>query len=144
MSPACGSIRTPTPLAEVLPVAVMSLEILQRNLRTQELLGQTQTQASQLEAHWQEDFHFVERLTLGIEQESGIERCPALGRVENRSHLDRRGLRQGASCQSQAEGRPDEAECLERLDEQHASIRRTGELFDFGRLAGGIGPRQAR
>jgi len=37
-------------LEEVLPVAVMSLEILQRNLRTQELLGQTQTQARQLEA----------------------------------------------------------------------------------------------
>ena len=35
-------------LAELLPVAAMSLEILQRNLRTQELLSQTQQQASQL------------------------------------------------------------------------------------------------
>ena len=34
--------------AEVLPVAGMSLEILQRNLHTQELLGQTQAQADQL------------------------------------------------------------------------------------------------
>jgi signal transduction histidine kinase/DNA-binding response OmpR family regulator len=33
---------------EVLPVAAMSLEILQRNLHTQELLGQTQAQANQL------------------------------------------------------------------------------------------------
>jgi signal transduction histidine kinase/CheY-like chemotaxis protein/CHASE3 domain sensor protein len=35
-------------LADLLPVVAMSLEILQRNLRTQELLGQTQEQASQL------------------------------------------------------------------------------------------------
>jgi signal transduction histidine kinase/DNA-binding response OmpR family regulator/HPt (histidine-containing phosphotransfer) domain-containing protein/HAMP domain-containing protein len=41
-------------LDEVLPVAAMSLEILQRNLRTQELLGQTQQQAHQLEAQAQE------------------------------------------------------------------------------------------
>jgi signal transduction histidine kinase/CheY-like chemotaxis protein len=34
--------------AEVLPVAAMSLEILQRNLHTQDLLGQTQAQADQL------------------------------------------------------------------------------------------------
>jgi len=34
--------------AEVLPVAAMSLEILQRNLHTQTLLGQTQAQADQL------------------------------------------------------------------------------------------------
>jgi signal transduction histidine kinase/CheY-like chemotaxis protein/HPt (histidine-containing phosphotransfer) domain-containing protein/HAMP domain-containing protein len=33
---------------ELLPVVAMSLEILQRNLHTQELLGQTQAQASQL------------------------------------------------------------------------------------------------
>jgi PAS domain S-box-containing protein len=36
-------------LDEVLPLVAMSLEILQRNLRTHELLGQTQTQARQLE-----------------------------------------------------------------------------------------------
>ena len=36
-------------LAEVMPLTAMSLEILQRNLRTQELLGQTQAQATQLE-----------------------------------------------------------------------------------------------
>ena len=36
-------------LEQLLPVAAMSLEILQRNLRTQELLGQTQEQAHQLE-----------------------------------------------------------------------------------------------
>jgi signal transduction histidine kinase/DNA-binding response OmpR family regulator/HPt (histidine-containing phosphotransfer) domain-containing protein/HAMP domain-containing protein len=36
-------------LEELLPVASLSLEVLQRNLRTQELLGQTQVQARQLE-----------------------------------------------------------------------------------------------
>ena len=36
-------------LDELLPVVAMSLDILQRNLRTQELLGQTQAQARQLE-----------------------------------------------------------------------------------------------
>jgi PAS domain S-box-containing protein len=36
-------------LAEQMPLVAMSLEILQRNLRTQELLGQTQAQARQLE-----------------------------------------------------------------------------------------------
>ena len=36
-------------LEELLPVVAMSLEILQRNLRTQELLAQTQEQARQLE-----------------------------------------------------------------------------------------------
>jgi signal transduction histidine kinase/CheY-like chemotaxis protein len=36
-------------LDELLPVVAMSLDILQRNLRTQELLGQTQEQANQLE-----------------------------------------------------------------------------------------------
>ena len=36
-------------LDELLPVVAMSLEVLQRNLRTQELLGQTQEQARQLE-----------------------------------------------------------------------------------------------
>jgi signal transduction histidine kinase/CheY-like chemotaxis protein/HAMP domain-containing protein len=36
-------------LEEVLPVVAMSLEILRRNLRTEELLGQTQAQAGQLE-----------------------------------------------------------------------------------------------
>ena len=41
-------------LAELLPVVAMSLEILQRNLRTQELLGQTQEQARQLEEHTEE------------------------------------------------------------------------------------------
>jgi signal transduction histidine kinase/DNA-binding response OmpR family regulator/HPt (histidine-containing phosphotransfer) domain-containing protein/HAMP domain-containing protein len=41
-------------LDELLPVAAMSLEILQRNLRTQELLSQTQEQARQLEEHTEE------------------------------------------------------------------------------------------
>jgi signal transduction histidine kinase/DNA-binding response OmpR family regulator/HPt (histidine-containing phosphotransfer) domain-containing protein/HAMP domain-containing protein len=41
-------------LDEVLPVVAMSLEILQRNLRTQELLGKTQDQARQLEAQAEE------------------------------------------------------------------------------------------
>ena len=36
-------------LDELLPIVAMSLEVLQRNLRTQELLGQTQAQARQLE-----------------------------------------------------------------------------------------------
>ncbi len=36
-------------LDELLPVVAMSLEVLQRNLRTEELLGQTREQASQLE-----------------------------------------------------------------------------------------------
>ncbi|HEY2343480.1 MAG TPA: MCP four helix bundle domain-containing protein, partial [Chthoniobacteraceae bacterium] len=38
-----------TLLEEVLPVVAMSLEVLQRNLHTQELLGQTREQARQLE-----------------------------------------------------------------------------------------------
>jgi two-component system, sensor histidine kinase and response regulator len=41
-------------LAELLPVVAMSLEILQRNLRTQELLGQTQEQARALEEQTEE------------------------------------------------------------------------------------------
>jgi signal transduction histidine kinase/CheY-like chemotaxis protein/CHASE3 domain sensor protein len=41
-------------LNELLPVVAMSLEILQRNLRTQELLGRTQEQARQLEQQAQE------------------------------------------------------------------------------------------
>ncbi|RIK64228.1 MAG: hypothetical protein DCC65_14515 [Planctomycetota bacterium] len=43
-----------TLLAELLPVVGMSLEILQRNLRTQELLSQTQEQARQLEEQTEE------------------------------------------------------------------------------------------
>lgn len=50
-----ASFRAPTKtehalLDEILKVAVMSLEILQRNLRTHELLNQTQEQANQLAA----------------------------------------------------------------------------------------------
>ena len=41
-------------LEELLPVVAMSLEILQRNLRTQELLAQTQEQARQLEEQTEE------------------------------------------------------------------------------------------
>ena len=41
-------------LAELLPVVAMSLEILQRNLRTQELLSQTQEQARTLEEQTEE------------------------------------------------------------------------------------------
>ena len=41
-------------LVEVMPLVAMSLEILQRNLRTQELLGQTQAQAAQLEEQKQQ------------------------------------------------------------------------------------------
>ncbi len=43
-----------TLLEELLPVVAMSLEILQRNLRTQELLTQTQTQKEELTAQQQE------------------------------------------------------------------------------------------
>ncbi len=43
------SAREQTLLDELLPVAAMSLEVLQRNLRTEELLGQTREQAGQLE-----------------------------------------------------------------------------------------------
>ena len=41
-------------LDELLPVVAMSLDILQRNLRTHELLGQTREQANQLEAQAKE------------------------------------------------------------------------------------------
>jgi len=41
-------------LAELLPVVAMSFEVLQRNLRTQELLAQTQEQARQLEEQTEE------------------------------------------------------------------------------------------
>src|SRR5208283_980305 len=41
-------------LDELLPVVAMSFEILQRNLRTQELLAQTQEQARQLEEQTEE------------------------------------------------------------------------------------------
>ena len=41
-------------LEELLPVAALSLEVLQRNLRTQELLGESQEQARQLEAQKEE------------------------------------------------------------------------------------------
>ena len=41
-------------LDEMLPVVAMSLEVLQRNLRTQELLSQTQEQARQLEEQTEE------------------------------------------------------------------------------------------
>ncbi len=41
--------REKTLLEELLPTVAMSLEVLQRNLRTQELLGETQEQARQLE-----------------------------------------------------------------------------------------------
>jgi len=41
--------REQTLLDELLPIAAMSLEVLQRNLRTEELLGQTREQARQLE-----------------------------------------------------------------------------------------------
>ena len=43
------STRERSLLDELMPVVAMSLEILQRNLRTEELLGQTQAQAQQLE-----------------------------------------------------------------------------------------------
>jgi two-component system sensor histidine kinase/response regulator len=48
------SVREQTLLEEVLPVVAMSLEILQRNLRTQELLSQTQEQARVLEEQTEE------------------------------------------------------------------------------------------
>ena len=48
------SEREQSLIAEVLPVVAMSLEILQRNLHTQELLGQTQAQAGQLAAQAEE------------------------------------------------------------------------------------------
>jgi signal transduction histidine kinase/DNA-binding response OmpR family regulator/HPt (histidine-containing phosphotransfer) domain-containing protein/CHASE3 domain sensor protein len=43
------SAREKALVDELLPVVAMSLEVLQRNLRTEELLGQTQEQARQLE-----------------------------------------------------------------------------------------------
>jgi two-component system, sensor histidine kinase and response regulator len=46
--------REKTLLEELLPVVAMSLEVLQRNLRTQELLGETQEQARQLEEQTEE------------------------------------------------------------------------------------------
>ncbi len=49
-------------LDQLLPVVAMSLEILQRNLRTQELLGQTQEQARQLEEQTDELRHSQEEL----------------------------------------------------------------------------------
>jgi two-component system, sensor histidine kinase and response regulator len=48
------SSREQALLDELLPVVAMSLEVLQRNLRTQELLAQTQEQARQLEEHTEE------------------------------------------------------------------------------------------
>ncbi len=48
------SSREQALLGELLPVAAMSLEVLQRNLRTQELLAQTQEQARQLEEQTEE------------------------------------------------------------------------------------------
>src|SRR5262249_49771396 len=41
-------------LDELIPLVAMSLEVLQRNLRTQELLGETQEQARQLEEQTEE------------------------------------------------------------------------------------------
>ena len=41
-------------LAEVMPLVAMTLEILQRNLRTEELLGQTRAQAAELEEQKQQ------------------------------------------------------------------------------------------
>jgi two-component system sensor histidine kinase/response regulator len=55
-------------LAELFPVAAMSLEILQRNLRTQELLKQTQEQARQLEDHTEELLAQQESLKASEEQ----------------------------------------------------------------------------
>ena len=46
--------RSQALLEEVLPLAAMTLEVLQRNLRTHELLGQTQGQAVQLEVQRQQ------------------------------------------------------------------------------------------
>ena len=48
------SSQEKTLLAELLPVVAMSLEVLQRNLRTQELLAQTQEQARTLEEQTEE------------------------------------------------------------------------------------------
>jgi PAS domain S-box-containing protein len=48
------SSREQALLDELLPVVAMSLEVLQRNLRTQELLAQTQEQARQLEEQTEE------------------------------------------------------------------------------------------
>jgi two-component system sensor histidine kinase/response regulator len=55
-------------LAELFPVAAMSLEILQRNLRTRELLKQTQEQARQLEDHTEELLAQQESLRASEEQ----------------------------------------------------------------------------
>ena len=55
-------------LAEVLPVVGMSLEVLERNLRTQELLAQTQEQARQLEQQTEELVAQQDELTRQQEQ----------------------------------------------------------------------------
>ena len=49
-------------LAELMPLVAMSLEVLQRNLRTQELLGQTQEQARKLAEQTDELTHSQEEL----------------------------------------------------------------------------------
>ena len=49
-------------LDELLPVTAMSLDILQRNLRTQELLDQTREQARQLEKQTEELQHSQDEL----------------------------------------------------------------------------------
>jgi two-component system, sensor histidine kinase and response regulator len=49
-------------IAEVMPLVAMSLEVLQRSLRTQELLGQTQEQARQL-GEQTEQLHISEQRT---------------------------------------------------------------------------------
>src|SRR5262249_7502260 len=48
------SSREKALLDELLPVVALSLEVLQRNIRTQELLGRTQEQARQLEEQTEE------------------------------------------------------------------------------------------
>ncbi len=62
------SLREQALLTELFPLTAMSLEILQRNLRTRELLDQTQEQARQLEEHTEELLAQQESLRASEEQ----------------------------------------------------------------------------
>jgi PAS domain-containing protein len=80
-------------LDELLPVAAMSLEVLQRNLRAQELLAHTQEQARQLEKQ-------TEELTLS--QEELLAQQAEL--TEQREQLEESEERSRLLLESSAEG----------------------------------------
>jgi PAS domain S-box-containing protein len=72
-------------LEDLLPVAAMSLEVLQRNQRTQELLGQTQEQARQLEEQTEELTQSQEELV--AQKEELLTQREQLKESEERSRL---------------------------------------------------------